>query len=169
MRKTLTFMVAFAAAILLAEQVDASSTADEMNAARFFVGTWNCSHSEDSGQAGTYRTTYASVLGDRWLKQTYDFPATTTDPALQGEWFTGFDARTQRWVRFGAMSDGLYFAMLGTRTGDAWSWSYVLPSKSEQGATTYTKTSDASYTVVGPTYPVNGKMITEHHICNRAN
>jgi hypothetical protein len=148
--------------------VGASATpSTEMATAQFLVGKWSCLHTTDSEQAGMYTTTYASVLGDRWLKQTFDFPATTTDPALQGEWILGYDVKRQRWVRFGAMSDGLYFAMFGSRSGDTWSWSYVLPGQSEEVATTYTKTSDSQYKVDGPSYPVNGRMITEHHLCNK--
>jgi len=150
------------------QAVAASSATDEMSSASFFVGTWNCTHSEDSGPAGSYTTTYTSVLGDRWLEQTYDFPATTTDPALRGDWFFGYDSRVKRWVRFGAMSDGLYFAMVGARTGDTWSWSYVLPKQSDAVATRYTKTSDSQYRVDGPSYPASGKMITEHHLCTKA-
>ena len=115
----------------------------EMGTAQFLVGRWSCSHTQDSEQAGMYTTTYASVLGDRWLKQTFDFPATATDPELRGEWILGYDGKKQRWVRFGVMSDGLYFAMYGSRSGDTWSWGYVLPGQSEEVATTYTKTSDS--------------------------
>ena len=38
--------------------------------------------------SGIYTTTYANVLGNLWLKQTYDFPATQTEPARQAESFT---------------------------------------------------------------------------------
>jgi len=169
MRRSALLLIAILL-VLIAGKVRVSASAapsTEMATAQFLVGKWNCSHTQDSEQAGTYTTTYASVLGDRWLEQTFDFPATTTGQALQGEWLLGYDGNRQRWVRFGAMSDGLYFAMLGSRSGDTWSWSYVLPGRSEAVATTYTKTSDSQYKVDGPSYPVNGKMITEHHVCNK--
>lgn len=164
-------VLVIALTVILSNASRLTATADassEMSAAQFLVGKWSCSHTADSEQAGMYTTTYASVLGDRWLKQTFDFPATATDPALQGEWYMGYDGKRQRWVRFGAMSDSMYFAMLGSRDGDRWTWSYVLPGRSEAAATIYTKTSDLQYTVDGPTYPVNGKLITEHHVCNKA-
>lgn len=144
-----------------------AAPSSEMSSAQFFIGTWNCSHTADSEQAGMYTTSYTSVLGERWLKQTFNFPASITDPAMSGEWFVGYDSKRQRWVRFGAMSDGMYFAMLGSRNGDTWSWSYVLPGRSEANETIYTKISDLQYKVDGPSYPVNGKLITEHHLCNK--
>jgi hypothetical protein len=169
--KHFTMIIGFIIAglgVVMSQATAATSTADEMSNAKFFLGTWTCSHTEDSGPAGTYKTTYANALGNRWLEQTYDFPATATDPAVQGDWFFGYDPRVGRWVRFGAMSDGLYFAMVGARNGDTWSYSYTLPKQSDTVATTYTKTSDAQYRVDGPSYVVNGKMLTEHHLCVRS-
>jgi len=37
----------------------------------------------------------------------------------------------------------------------------VLPGRS--GGAVWTKKSDTEYTVDGPSYPANGKMVTEHH------
>ena len=164
----LRFFPAIAIVVLFTSAAARADTAtqQEMKAARFFVGSWNCAHTADREAAGTYTTTYASVLGDAWLKQTYDFPATTTDPAVQAEFFIGYDARVERWVRFGAMSDNLYFANVGKRNGDVWSFTYVLPGTS--GSVMYTKKSDSLYTVDGPSYPVNGTIITEHHTCTKS-
>lgn len=144
----------------------ASNVPQEMTAADFLVGTWNCKHTfGDDG--GTYTTTYEKAYGGTWLRQQYDFAPTRTEPAVQAEYFIGYDERVGRWVRFGAMSDALYFAMVGTRTGDVWSWGYVLPGKTADGAVLYTKKSDTEYAVDGPTYPLNGKTITEHHQCTK--
>jgi len=145
----------------------AANVPQEMTAAEFLIGTWNCRHTfGDDG--GIYTTTYEKALDGMWLRQQYDFAATRTEPAMQGEYFIGYDERVGRWIRIGAMSDALYFAMVGTRTGDVWSWGYVLPGKTASGAVLYTKKSDTEYVVDGPTYPRNGTPITEHHWCTKA-
>jgi hypothetical protein len=137
----------------------------EMQFAQFLVGTWNCAHTVGDF-SGTYTTTVASALGNRWLRQTYDFPATSEGAAVRSEYFIGYDPRGQRWLRLGAMSDGMYFAMVAKRTGDTWSWGYVLPGTT--GNAVYTKKSDTEFTVDGPSYPSNGKTVTEHHTCRKA-
>jgi hypothetical protein len=137
----------------------------ELQSAQFLVGTWNCSHSVGDF-SGTYTTAVAKSLGNLWLKQTYDFPATGEGGAVQAEYFIGYDARSQRWVRFGAMSTGQYFAMVGTRADNVWKWNYVLPGQS--GSAVYTKKSDSQYTVDGPSYTENGKPVTEHHSCRKS-
>jgi hypothetical protein len=157
------------ATLLLAAVASArgrSTAQQELESAEFLVGTWHCSHTVGDF-AGTYTTTVAKTLGNLWLKQTYDFPATGERAgAMQGEYFIGYDARSQRWVRFGAMSTGQYFAMLGKRADNVWSWNYVLPGQS--GSAVYTKKSGAEYTVDGPSYPENGKLVSEHHICRKS-
>ena len=44
-------------------------------------------------------------------------------------------------------------------------WSYILPGRT--GSAVWTKKGDTEYTVDGPTYPSNGKMVTEHHDCRK--
>jgi len=36
------------------------------------------------------------------------------------------------------------------------------------GSAVYTKKSDAEFTVDGPSYPENGKQVTEHHTCQKS-
>lgn len=69
-------------------------------------------------------------------------------------------------VRFGAHSNAMYFGMVGKRSENVWSWNYVLPGRS--GSVVWTKKSDTEYAVDGPTYPQDGKMVTEHHICKKS-
>src|SRR5260370_35616976 len=70
----------------------------EIQAAEFLVGTWNCSHQVGSF-SGTYTTSFAKVLGDLWLKQTYAFPATADrSGAAQAKYLIGYDRRAQRWA-----------------------------------------------------------------------
>ena len=155
-------------AVVAALPVAAESAPDPaMSAAQFLVGTWHCAHTVGDF-SGIYTTTYANALGNMWLRQTYDFPATATEPAIRAEYFIRYDAGFRHWVRFGAHSNGMYFGMVGEGTPDRWSWTYVLPGRSEPGATVYTKKSDSEYAIDGPTYPQNGKMVTEHHTCKKA-
>ena len=162
-------MIALVAATFFAAapNVRGQSTArDEMQSAQFFVGAWNCAHTVGDF-SGTYRTTIANSLDGRWLKQTYDFPGTSEGATpVRAEYYIGYDARKKEWVRFGAMSDGLYFVMVAKRTGNSWSWTYVLPGQG--GSAVYTKQSDSQYTVDGPTYMQNGKQVTEHHTCRKS-
>jgi len=78
----------------------------------------------------------------------------------------GYDPRVRKWIRLGAMNDGMYFAMTGTRIGDTLAYGYVLPST--VGKAVYIRRSDTKYTVEGPSYPENGKMVTEHHTCRNS-
>ncbi len=142
------------------------SPASEFDAAHFFIGTWHCADTVGD-YAGTYTTTIAPALDNHWLEQTYDFAVSTALPrGLRGEFFIGYDPRSAKWIRLGAMNDGMYFAMRGTRTGDVWSYGYVLPGTS--GSAIYTRKSDTEYTILGPTYPENGKEVTERHGCHKA-
>jgi len=142
-----------------------SSAQQEIKFAQFYVGRWTCAHTVGDF-SGTYTTTIENSLGNRWLRQTYDFPTlgNSSGPA-HAEYFIGYDPRNQTWLRFGAMTDGQYFAMRGKRIGDVWTWGYVLPGTS--GSAVYTKKSDSEYTVDGPSYVENGKPVTEHHRCRR--
>jgi hypothetical protein len=55
--------------------------------------------------------------------------------------------------------------MTGIRSENIWSFGYVLPS--QVGNAVYTKKSVSEYTVDGPSYPENGKTVTEHHSCKK--
>jgi hypothetical protein len=141
---------------------------EEMKTVQYLVGTWNCAHTVGDF-SGTYTTTFANALGNSWLKQTYEFPATKTDPAWHGESFLGYDERRQLWVRFFATSRGEYWGMVSKATSDtSWPWEYVLPGPSRPGLTTWTKKSDSEFAQDGPEYAVNGKTVTEHHTCKKA-
>ena len=154
-----------AASLLTAPYAGGQSTArEEMRSAQFFVGIWNCAHTVGDF-SGTYKTTIANALEDRWLKQTYEFPGTSEGTPVRAEFYIGYDGRKKEWVWFGAMSDGLYFVMVAKRAGDSWAWTCVLPG--QRGSAVYTKRSDSQYTVDGPTYMQNGKQVTEHHTCTK--
>lgn len=67
-------------AVLAAAFLAANAGADTVPAARqkiaslqYLVGTWNCVHTVGTF-SGTYTTAWAKVLGELWLRQTYDFP-----------------------------------------------------------------------------------------------
>jgi hypothetical protein len=140
---------------------------DAMESVRFLVGTWNCAHTVGDF-SGTYTETFENAMDGRWLKQTYDFPATKNEPAVHAEYFIEYDARVPRWVRFGAHSNGQYYGMYSTSPGEtSWVWDYVLPSRGSSPAT-WTKISSAEYTIDGPEYPENGKPVTEHHRCKKS-
>jgi hypothetical protein len=140
------------------------SAQEEMQAAQVFLGKWACTHTVGDF-SGTYTTTYTSALGSAWLEQVLDFPATGGDAPVHAEYFLSYDSRLPQWVRFGAHSNAQYYGMVGKRADNVWSWSYVLPGRS--GSAVWTKKSDTEYTVDGPTYPANGKVVTEHHTCRK--
>ena len=161
--------VVLAAIALLFAVVSARAQArpladDEAQAAQFLLGTWSCALTAGDF-SGRYTTAYTAVFGGRWLKQTFEFPATAEEPAVQTEYFLSYDARIPQWVRFGAHSNGQYYGMVGKRAQDVWSWNYVLPGR---GATVvWTKKSAGEYAIDGPTYPAGGKLVTEHHTCRK--
>jgi hypothetical protein len=169
MMKRIFGLVAAVGVTVLAGSSGASAapTAQEgMASIQFLVGTWNCAHTVGDF-SGTYVETFANAMNGRWLKQTYEFPATGTEPAVRAEYFFEYDQRVPRWVRFGAHSNGQYYGMYSTSAGDpTWVWSYVLPTS--RGTATWTKRSNTEYTIDGPEYPENGKLVTEHHRCTKA-
>ena len=144
----------------------AAPTAQEaMGSVRFLVGTWSCAHTVGDF-SGTYAETFTNALDGRWLKQTYEFPATSAEPAVKAEYFFEYDQRVPRWVRFGAHSNGQYYGMYSSSAGaPTWVWNYVLPAS--KGTATWTKRSNTEYTIDGPEYPENGKLVTEHHRCTK--
>lgn len=150
------------------------SAKEKLATVEYLVGTWSCAHTVGSF-AGTYATRYAKVLGDLWLKQTYDFPPQqfggNTEPAVTGEALIGYDANRGQWVRFFANSTGQYFPIRMKETGTGWAYRYVSffgskPDAPEADAT-FTKKSPEEYVIEGPTYPENGKEVTEHHDCRK--
>jgi hypothetical protein len=152
---------------VLALALAPAASAQEMRRADFLVGPWHCEHTVGDFH-GTYTTTFSTALNGKWFRQVYNFPTLgkTGGPA-QGEFFTGYDSSAKRWVRWGMLSTGDYWAMTGTLTDRTWTWSYELPVRA-QNAAVWTKKSDAEYVIDGPTYPENGTMVTEHHICRKS-
>jgi hypothetical protein len=70
----------------------------KMASVDYLVGTWSCAHTVGTF-SGKYTTAYSKVLGNLWLKQTYDFPSQQTaegnEPAVTAErsWDTMRDAK----------------------------------------------------------------------------
>ena len=151
------------------------TTQQELASVNYLVGTWDCNHTVGDF-AGKYRTTYSKTLGDMWLKETYDFPPQKVgkeeELAITAETLMGYDERRQAWVRFFANSKGQYFAIRMTDTGTGWTWKYIsffkrtTPETADPDAT-LTKKSDTQYVIDGPSYPLNGTQVTEHHTCNK--
>jgi hypothetical protein len=179
MKRSSSWFAAAAAATTILSASAAAQAAEtaqqKIAAAQYLVGTWSCTHTVGTF-SGPYTTTYASILGNLWLRQTYDFSAPQTQEKAQpvhGEFIMGYDEPRQAWVRFGAMSTGKYFPIRMTETGDGgWSWKYVSFFKTSNPETpgsdaTFTKKSDAEYVVDGPSYISNGTRVTEHHICKK--
>jgi hypothetical protein len=175
MKRSLGLLAAVAAvSIAWSSYAYAAPTAQQkIVSVQYLVGTWSCVHTVGT-VSGLYKTTYANELGNLWLKQTYDFPARQENgQGVQGEFVMGYDEGRQAWVRFGTMSSGKYFAIRMTETGDGgWSWKYVsffkraTPETADSDAT-FTKKSDSEYVVDGPTYKLDGTLVTEHHVCKK--
>jgi hypothetical protein len=160
----------------MAAPVQSTPAPQELATVDYLVGTWNCAHTVGTF-SGTYRTSYAKVLGGNWLQQTYDFPAQTVngrdEPASTAVALMGYDEQRQSWVRFFANSGGQYFPIRMTDTGNGWSWKYSTfftrtKPETAQADATFTRKSDAEYTIDGPTYPQAGAIVTEHHVCRKA-
>jgi hypothetical protein len=165
-KPNLTSIAALAALLLAATPYASAPAAAEEGPLQYLVGTWNCAHTVGDF-SGTYATTYVPALDNAWIRQTYDFPATQTDPAVHAEYYLSYDPRVKRLVRFGAHSNGQYYAMKTTTITDTvWSWTYVLPSPGSD--LTWTRRSDGEYALDGPSYTQNGKPVTEHHVCKKA-
>jgi S1-C subfamily serine protease len=160
----------------MAPAAQAQPASQELSSVDYLIGTWSCAHTVGSF-SGTYKTTYSKVLGNRWLQQTYDFPAQKmvdrVEPASTAVALMGFDERRQTWVRFFANSGGQYFPIRMTDNGSGWTWKYstfftrTSPETPNPDAT-LTRKSDAEYVIDGPTYPQNGVVVTEHHVCRKA-
>lgn len=175
--KQTTGLMAFAAAALIATKCAQAETVSQqkMASVEYLAGTWTCAHTVGTF-SGTYKTSYAKMLGGQWLRQTYEFPPGqfgANDPPVTAEFLIGYDERRQAWVRFGAISTGQYFAIRMNETADGgWSYKYVSffprqqPETQESDAT-FTRKSDSEYIVEGPSYPENGVRVTEHHVCKK--
>ena len=147
----------------------------EMASVNYLFGTWSCAHTVGTF-SGKYTTTYSLALGDRWLRETWDFPARNAGNGNEGpvsaEALMGYDERREAWVRFFANSLGQHFEIRMTGTPAAWSFKYVSffprqrPETPEPDAT-FTKKSDSEYTIDGPTYPEGTATVTEHHTCHK--
>ena len=172
-------LVLFGALLTLALGADAQAspqgTKGTIATRTFLLGTWSCHHTVGTF-SGDYATTWSLALGNLWLKQTYDFPKSSEAPAIHAEYFMGYDERRQGWVRFGAHSNGQYFAIRMADDGkDGWYWKYVSFFPPRRPASTkpdahFVRDSDRQYEIFGPTYPLNGTgpVVTEHHICKKA-
>jgi hypothetical protein len=146
---------------------------EKMAAVNYLIGSWSCEHTVGDF-SGKYTTNYTKVLGGRWLKQTYDFPPGQFgggNESVTAEALIGFDEYWGQWLRFFGTSHGDYFPLRMKETPSGWEYTYVsfFGSKRDSGKTdaTFTKKSDTEYTIDGPTYPENGKEVTEHHICHK--
>jgi hypothetical protein len=166
--------VAFSSQVLLAQNAQAAK--DKLATRDYLVGTWSCAH-QVGDFSGKYTTTYEKVMGDLWLRETYDFPpgqfgGVPQQQAVSAEALIGYDGRRDQWVRFFVSSSGDYFPIRMKDTGDGWTYQYVSffsgkwMDKTAADAT-FTKKSDTEYTIDGPTYPENGKQVTEHHQCRK--
>jgi hypothetical protein len=172
-----TFLLAALAVPFLASPARAdppTPAQQEIASVRYLLGTWSCAHTVGTF-SGTYTTAYTLMLGDTWLKQTYDFPPEQMGESAQpvrAEFIMTYDAQMRAWVRFGALSTGQYFAIRMTDTADGWSWKYVSfrPARNPESPgidATFTKKSATEYEVQGPSYEQNGTRVTEHHVCKK--
>src|SRR5579859_8052229 len=91
--------------LLLTAAAPAAAAPQQSSMVDYLIGTWDCAHTVGSF-SGTYRTSYAKVLGGKWLQQTYEFVGQKDDPASTAVALMGFDDRRQAWVRFFANSKG---------------------------------------------------------------
>jgi hypothetical protein len=147
---------------------------EKMATVEYLVGSWSCAHSVGDF-SGKYTTTYTKVLGDRWLRETYDFPPKqfgANERGVTAEALIGYDEGWGKWVRFFATSTGDYFPVRMKETGTGWAYRYISffgnnPAAADEGDATFQKKSDTEYLIDGPTYPENGKQVTEHHHCRK--
>lgn len=145
---------------------------EKMATVEYLVGSWRCAHSVGDF-SGKYTTTYTKVLGARWLRETYDFPPKqfgANERGVTAEALIGYDEAWGKWVRFFATSTGDYFPVRMKETGTGWAYRYISffgnnTAAAEEGDATFQKKSDTEYLIDGPTYPENGKQVTEHHHC----
>ena len=53
--------------------LEADIPAGEMTSVDYLIGTWSCAHTVGTF-SGRYTTSYSKALGDRWLRETWNFP-----------------------------------------------------------------------------------------------
>jgi hypothetical protein len=147
----------------------------EMASAGYLIGNWSCAHQVGTF-SGTYKTSFKKVLGGKWLEQTYYFPAQVNqgkkNPASTATALMGYDEGRQTWVRFFANSHGQYFPIRMTDSVNGWAWKYstlfIRKNPETPGAdAAFTRKSDREYVIEGPTYPLEGTTVTEHHVCKK--
>lgn len=183
MKRSFALPIAVASMILAAPlyegaasraQQKKATAMEKMASVDYLVGNWSCAHTVGTF-SGKYNTTYTKVLGDLWLKQTYDFPPKQfggdNERTVTAEALIGYDEGRGQWVRFFATSHGEYFSIRMKETGNGWAYRYISffgskPDTVEADAT-FTKKSDTEYMIDGPTYPDNGTQATEHHSCHK--
>jgi hypothetical protein len=101
---------------------------DEQRASDFLLGTWQCADTVGDYN-GSYPIAVSKALDGRWLREIYQWHNPATPRELSGEYFLSYDPRVKKWIRIGAMNDGMYFSMAGVRAGDDWTFSYALPGR----------------------------------------
>lgn len=146
---------------------------DKMATLAYFVGSWDCTHTV-GGFSGRYTTEYTQTLGDAWLRQTYNFPpgqfGDRNQPAVTAEALIGYDEARDQWVRFFAASHGDHFAIRMKEIKNGWTYQYVRffgDNTASRTDATITRKSATEYVIDGPSYPENGKTVTEHHECHK--
>ena len=165
MRSQFLFLAALAALSLIRPASAGANEAAQqaLQSAQYLVGRWACAHTVGDF-AGTYTTNFTPALGGNWLRQTYEFPATATEPAWTAEFLMSYNGT--RWTRLGVLSTGMSFGMVSWGPTVNWFWVYGFPGTS--GATaSWTKKSDSEFTIDGPQYTENGKPVTERHDCKK--
>lgn len=173
---TITFATVFQANSAENALQPANKAAQEMASVNYLIGTWNCAHTVGTF-SGTYTTSYSKALGDRWIRETWDFPPQNTaeekEAAVKAEALMGYDEDRQTWVRFFANSLGQHFEIRMTDTPGGWSFKYTSFFRGKRPETPdadaiFTRKSDTEYTIDGPTYPEGATNVTEHHTCHKA-
>jgi hypothetical protein len=158
-----------------AEEMQVNAASREMASVDYLIGTWSCAHTVGTF-SGRYATTYSTTLGDRWLRESWDFPPRNAgngnEGAVTAEALMGYDERRQAWVRFFANSLGQHFEIRMADRPNGWSFKYaslfprMRPETAEPDAI-FTKRTDTEYTIDGPTYPDGATQVTEHHTCHK--
>jgi hypothetical protein len=146
----------------------------EIASRRFLIGTWHCTFTVGN-EGGSYSTTWSTVLGGLWLRQTYDQPKQARASAFKADYLVGYDPDRRGWVRFGAMTTGQYFTIRMVDTGNGgWGWTYVSLFGGRRSTprpdydARFVRRNDALYTIDGPTYENESHVtVTEHHVCHK--
>jgi hypothetical protein len=146
----------------------------EIASRRFLIGNWHCSFTVGD-EGGSYSTTWSTVLGGLWLRQSYDQPKQPRASAFKADYLVGYDPNRRGWVRFGAMTTGQYFTIRMADTGSGgWGWTYVSLFGGRRSSppagydARFVRKSDTMYAIDGPTYQNDRNVtVTEHHVCHK--